>query len=512
MSTPEDFTGPGYLAGESPEGLTTVAGVPVPAQVQVLWRDSADPTGTETLVAQTASDAGGQWRITNLNPDLQYVVRGRKAGFDDVTIVGAVPTRTDAITASGSFTTDPDTESIAGQAVVEGGLPPYTFTRVDTALTGVEASFSGRFVGLSGFDYLPPAQPYQFAVRVQSSNGLDEEVLLPIYAGLGTPQAMRVSPVILFAPTYIDLVPKVLFGPLHFAAELHADPEDKGKNYIFRPTFLTAVRKFLFAPLNFHLQLQTSENDVFIKLTWKDPSAFGNAFKIYRDTSPIDPDNLPAEPYALVDAATGPAPQDMEWFDTGVVEGQTYHYAVESYFGDESKITASKSLAAVPIPTEIGEYFYGGYYVGNITTGGSTYAVIFAVEEADVLRQWKTASTGTPDTLSDTDGWANTLAMTADGTLAAAHPAAAYCRAYAGAGFDDWYLPARSELLLPWTNRADLADLNMGKDTGYVWSSTQHPSAATSAWHRRFSDGSENNLYKTGSYRVRPCRRLKLSI
>ena len=103
MSTLPDFTGPGYFAGESPDGLTTVAGIPVPAQVQVLWRDPADPTGTETLVAQTTSAANGTWQITNLNPALQYIVRGRKTGFNDVTVVGAMPTRTDIVTATGSF-------------------------------------------------------------------------------------------------------------------------------------------------------------------------------------------------------------------------------------------------------------------------------------------------------------------------------------------------------------------------------------------------------------------------
>ena len=39
MSTLPDFTGPGYFAGEAPEGLTTVAGVPVPADVRIYWRE-----------------------------------------------------------------------------------------------------------------------------------------------------------------------------------------------------------------------------------------------------------------------------------------------------------------------------------------------------------------------------------------------------------------------------------------------------------------------------------------
>ena len=465
MSTPPNFSGPGYFAGEAPDGLTTVAGVPVAAQVQVLWRDSADPAATETLVAQTTSSAGGQWQITGINPDLQYVVRGRKAGFDDVTVVGAVPTRTDVVSAVGSFTTDPDTNSITGQAWAEGGLPPYSFTRMDAAAPGITADFSGRYVTLSGFDFLPQQRPYAFDVQVETGNGLDQIVSIPIYAGLGTPRQLAAN-----------------------------------NAALFRPTFFTLKRAF------------SEDKDVFIKLEWQDPSAFGNEFRIYRDTSPIDPGNLPPVPYAVVPPATGPAPQSMQWVDTSVVDGTTYHYAVESYFGGESKITASQSITARFMPTVIGEYFFGGYYVGDITTPDGTYAVIFADEEADVLRQWKTANNLTPGTFSDVDGWANTQLMTANSTLLAAHPAAAYCRAYDGAGFDDWYLPSLQEMLLPWTNRAVLAELNMGKNNTYVWSSTQHPITTNDAWIRRFSDGSENYTSKTVSYRVRPARRLKISI
>lgn len=464
MSTLPDFTGPGYFAGEAPDGLTTVAGVPVAAQVQVLWRDSADPAATETLVAQTTSSAGGQWQITGLNPDLQYVVRGRKMGFDDVSVVGAVPTRTDVVSAVGSFATDPDTDSITGQAWVEGGLPPYSFTRVDAAAPGITADFSGRHVSLSGFDFLPQQRHYAFDVRVETGNGLNQIVSIPIYAGLGTPRQLDAKNAVLFRPTFFSVTPEF--------------SEDK---------------------------------NVFIKLEWKDPSAFGNEFRIYRDTSPINPGNLPPTPYAVVPPAAGPAPQAMQWVDTNVVQDTTYHYAVESCFAGESKITASKAITAKTIPTVIGEYFFGGYYVGNITTPDGTYAVIFADEEADVLRQWKTANTITPGVFSDVDGWANTQLLTADSTLLAAHPAAAYCRQYDGAGLDDWYMPSRNELLLPWTNRAVLKELNMGKNATYVWSSTQYSANTSIAWYRALSNGAESYGYKSVSCRVRPARRLKIS-
>lgn len=476
MSTPDDFTGPGYFAGESPDGLTTVAGVPVPAQVQVLWRDPDDPTGGETLVAQTTSDAGGQWQITNLNPGLQYVVRGRKAGFDDVTIVGAVPTRTDVITASGSFTADPDTETVTGEVIVEGGLPPYAFTRLDDEPASITVDFDGHSITLAGFAYLEGGAG-SITVKAEASNGVEKTFALPMQALLGTPRALALLRTELFRPTYLGFGLEVLLPITWFALKTQLN----------------------------------EENEVLIKLTWKDVNVMGNGFRVYRDSSPIDPDNLP-EPIAVLPPVTGLPPQDVSFADGDVIEGERYHYAVATYLGDEWKITDSKSILAAPAPSEIGEFFQGGYYVGNIVVGADTYAVMFAPEEADTTRQWKTASTATAGTGSDVDGWSNTLAMVDTGALRLAHPAAVYCRSYAGAGFDDWYMPSRSELLLPWTYRAQLAALSMGKDAIQVWSSTQHPSYTYIAWTRRFSDGSEVNSSKADSFRVRPCRRLKLDI
>ena len=93
MSTLPDFTGPGFFAGEAPDGLTTIAGTPTSAQVRVYWRDPADPDAPDALVASTQSAADGTWQIAGLNPALRYVVRAQKSQFDDVTVVGAMPSR-----------------------------------------------------------------------------------------------------------------------------------------------------------------------------------------------------------------------------------------------------------------------------------------------------------------------------------------------------------------------------------------------------------------------------------
>lgn len=171
MSTLPDFTGPGYFAGESPDGLTTVAGVPVPADVRVYWRDPADPAAPDVLVAQTASAANGTWRIVGLNPDLQYVVRGRKAGFDDVSVVGAVPTRTDVVTATGSFVTNADKNGVDGSVLIEGGLPPYSIAQIDPLPFGLEPVIAGHELTVTGQAGADDNGLWQSTLRVTASNG-----------------------------------------------------------------------------------------------------------------------------------------------------------------------------------------------------------------------------------------------------------------------------------------------------------------------------------------------------
>ncbi len=76
---PPIVVGDGYLAGEPPNGLTTVAGVPESAEVRVLLRCAGRHDGA--LVAKTVSSNTGQWRIDGLDPDLKYDVVGRQDGF-----------------------------------------------------------------------------------------------------------------------------------------------------------------------------------------------------------------------------------------------------------------------------------------------------------------------------------------------------------------------------------------------------------------------------------------------
>ena len=83
--------GNGYLAGEFPDGITTVGGTPVAATVRVLYRPEAGEPGDGVVVAEVQSDPDGTWRVDGLNPALTYDVVARYGGQNDVMMAGITP-------------------------------------------------------------------------------------------------------------------------------------------------------------------------------------------------------------------------------------------------------------------------------------------------------------------------------------------------------------------------------------------------------------------------------------
>jgi hypothetical protein len=165
------------------------------------------------------------------------------------------------------------------------------------------------------------------------------------------------------------------------------------------------------------------------------------------------------------------------------------------------------------LPTVIGEAFGGGFYAGDIEDGGQWYKLIVADIEADVYGlKWMDPRGDWPQAVSNTDGPSNTLSMAGDARFEAVN----HCLDYRGGGFDDWYMPARSELQVIYENLGHNKTPPAGFESGgaqafhasnYYWCSTQN--SATLAWTRRFSDGNESGYYKNfTTTRVRPVRRL----
>lgn len=198
-----------------------------------------------------------------------------------------------------------------------------------------------------------------------------------------------------------------------------------------------------------------------------------------------------------------------------------------------------------PTPPAIGAYWdgQGGYYAGKISLSGVTYALVVAPKatgQSATTLQWNGDIASTAGTLSLVDGAANTAAALASGR---SHPAAEYCAALVIDGFDDWYLPARSELEVVYRNlkpstSANATGTGSGTNTAAVpptgdytsgsptmtaatafqtggaeafaestyWSSTQTASFSASA--KSFFNGYEEALYKNNTHRVRAIRKV----
>lgn len=170
MSTPPEFSGPGFFAGEAPDGLTTIAGTPTSASVRVYWRDPADPQAPDALVASTQSAADGTWQIAGLNPALRYVVRAQKSQFDDVTVVGAMPARSDVIAYVDHLEPTEEFDGLTGHVLLDSGLPPFTCQVIDPLPFGLTARIDGRKLLIDGRS--DDGGYWEGVVRVTASNGV----------------------------------------------------------------------------------------------------------------------------------------------------------------------------------------------------------------------------------------------------------------------------------------------------------------------------------------------------
>lgn len=184
--------GPGFLAGEAPDGLTTtIAGTPTSASVRVYWRDPADPQAPDVLVASTQSAADGTWQIAGLNPALRYVVRAQKSQFDDVTVVGAAPSRSDVIAYVDHLGPTEEFDGLTGYVLLDSGLPPFTCQVIEPLPYGLSARIEGRKLLIEGVS--SDAGLWESVVRVTASNGVWADV--PVQVRIAwTPSSLTVAP------------------------------------------------------------------------------------------------------------------------------------------------------------------------------------------------------------------------------------------------------------------------------------------------------------------------------
>lgn len=81
----------GFLAGEFPDGITSVEGVPTACEVRVLLRRQSGQFGDGRVVAITTSAPDGTWIVTGLNPELRYDVVCRHDDYNDMILSNVQP-------------------------------------------------------------------------------------------------------------------------------------------------------------------------------------------------------------------------------------------------------------------------------------------------------------------------------------------------------------------------------------------------------------------------------------
>ena len=84
-------SGNGYLAGEFPDGITRIDGVPAQATVRVLYRPQSGARGDGVVIADVQSAPDGTWRVDGLNTALRYDVVCRHADFNDMILANVTP-------------------------------------------------------------------------------------------------------------------------------------------------------------------------------------------------------------------------------------------------------------------------------------------------------------------------------------------------------------------------------------------------------------------------------------
>lgn len=149
--------------------------------------------------------------------------------------------------------------------------------------------------------------------------------------------------------------------------------------------------------------------------------------------------------------ASGPA----YWTSTQGLSGSTNN-AIARFFSDGSEMAVPKNnptgivrpMRRVLVDNpEIGSYYEGGYYMGNIKIGPEQYRIVLAPQSTESVKAWKTSATEDADAISFVDGYANCY-----GKNTATYPAIQYCASLNIDGFTDWYVGARDEMELVYRN------------------------------------------------------------
>jgi hypothetical protein len=193
-------------------------------------------------------------------------------------------------------------------------------------------------------------------------------------------------------------------------------------------------------------------------------------------------------------------------YTTSVSLGQTkkHYWRVRYQDGDGifSNFSTPTEFTTSAAPTTLGQSYEGGFYTGVINIGGGVcyYLLIAPNASGCACCQWKTTRTTTSGTDSCVNGYTNTYGPMDNAT----HPAGNWTATRSISGFSDWYLPARDELNIMYTNKGSMPVGEGFASAGY-WSSTEFN--VYGACFQLLGNGSSGSANKTGNYRVRAVRR-----
>ncbi len=227
--------------------------------------------------------------------------------------------------------------------------------------------------------------------------------------------------------------------------------------------------------------------DVFADIEWgSDIHSLKAEIDIEQDASFVDmgTTQFMAVPYAL-QAKTATTATEL----TGGID-QAYIAALEA------RIVALEP----PPPALIGDYRDGGV-VFWVDPTDPTHGLVCAIEDQSSGIRWHNGSsitTGATGIIIGT-GSANTDAIIAVQGPVETDYAAGLARAYAGGGYNDWFLPSKDELNQMYINKAaiDATALSNGGtafSTQVYWSSTEIN--ASSTWLQFFNNGDQAAINK----------------